>query len=90
MASLSDVEASIQNPVPFIENNIAVILNILEFAREVKPEVFIQISTDEVMGAISKNSSGHKEWDAIIPSNPYFLQNPPSFKTNTAVCKLCL
>lgn len=71
MASLSDVEASIQNPVPFIENNIAVILNILEFAREVKPEVFIQISTDEVMGAISKNSSGHKEWDAIIPSNPY-------------------
>lgn len=71
LASLSDVEASIQNPVPFIENNIAVILNILEFAREVKPETFIQISTDEVYGAVSKDSPGHKEWDTIMPSNPY-------------------
>lgn len=70
MASLSDVEASIQNPVPFIENNIAVILNMLEYAREVKPEVFIQISTDEVYGATTKTHQ-HPEWASIVPSNPY-------------------
>ena len=44
MASLSDVEASIQNPVSFIKNNIDIALTMLEFARKVKPEVFIQIS----------------------------------------------
>ena len=72
MASLSDVEASIQDPVPFIQNNVALVLNMLEYAREANPEVFIQISTDEVYGAsASKFGDLRKEWDAIIPSNPY-------------------
>lgn len=72
MASLSDVEASIQNPVSFIKNNVDLVLTMLEYAREVKPEVFIQISTDEVYGASSsKYGDLRKEWDAIIPSNPY-------------------
>lgn len=72
MASLSDVEASIQDPVPFIQNNVNLTLNLLEYAREIKPEVFIQISTDEVYGASSsKFGDLRKEWDAIIPSNPY-------------------
>jgi len=72
MASLSDVEASIQDPVPFVQNNVNLALNLLEYAREAKPEVFIQISTDEVYGAsASKFGDLRKEWDAIIPSNPY-------------------
>lgn len=72
MASLSDVEASIQDPVPFIKNNTDLILNLLEYAREVKPEVFVQISTDEVYGAVaSKYDDLRKEWDSIVPSNPY-------------------
>lgn len=72
MASLSDVEASIQDPVPFIQNNVNLILNMLEYARETKPEIFLQISTDEVYGAsASKFGDLRKEWDAIIPSNPY-------------------
>lgn len=72
MASLSDVEASIQNPVPFIKNNVDLVLTMLEYAREAKPEVFVQISTDEVYGAsASKYGDLRKEWDAIIPSNPY-------------------
>lgn len=72
MASLSDVEASIQDPVPFVQNNVNVALYMLEFAREIKPQVFIQISTDEVYGAsASKFGDLRKEWDAIIPSNPY-------------------
>lgn len=70
MASLSDVEASIQDPVPFIENNVALTLNVLELARKKKPEVFIQISTDEVYGASHKDQA-HPEWSPIVPSNPY-------------------
>lgn len=72
MASLSDVEASINNPEYYIKNNVDLTLNLLEYAREVKPEVFIQISTDEVYGAVSsKHDDLRKEWDAIVPSNPY-------------------
>jgi dTDP-glucose 4,6-dehydratase len=70
MASLSDVEASIQDPVPFITNNVALTLNMLEFSRECKPESFIQISTDEVYGASHKDQA-HPEWSSIVPSNPY-------------------
>jgi dTDP-glucose 4,6-dehydratase len=36
----------------------------------VEPEIFIQISTDEVYGPAPDDYS-HKEWDAFIPSNPY-------------------
>lgn len=70
MAALSDVEASIHNPVEFIQNNVAITLNMLEYAREVKPKVFIQISTDEVVGPV-KDGEAHKEWAVMIPSNPY-------------------
>lgn len=72
MASLSDVFDSIQNPAPFIINNVHLVVNMLELAREIKPEAFIQISTDEVYGAIeTKESVGMKEWAPILPSNPY-------------------
>ncbi len=71
MASLSDVEASIQEPVSFIQNNVALTLNMLEYAREAKPSVFIQISTDEVYGPTLGKNDGYKEWDAQVPSNPY-------------------
>lgn len=70
MASLSDVEASIQDPVPFINNNVKLAVNMLEYAREVKPEVFIQISTDEVYGPALIDQA-HPEWSPILPSNPY-------------------
>ena len=71
MASLSDVEASIQEPVPFCQNNVSLVLNLLEFAREINPDVFLQISTDEVYGPTLGRNDGYKEWDAKIPSNPY-------------------
>jgi len=70
LASLSDVEASIHDPVTFIQNNVWETLNLLEFAREYTPEAFIQFSTDEVYGP-TDGTFGYKEWDAIMPSNPY-------------------
>lgn len=71
MASLSDVEASNVEPVPFVKNNIDLVLNMLEYAREVKPEAFIQISTDEVYGPTTGKNDGYTEWDPKTPSNPY-------------------
>lgn len=72
MASLSDVEQSIQEPEYYITNNVALSINLLEYARLIKPSVFVQISTDEVYGAVaSKSGDLRHEWDAIVPSNPY-------------------
>lgn len=72
MASLSDVEQSIQEPEYYIVNNVQIAINLLEYARLIKPEVFVQISTDEVYGAVaSKSGDLRHEWDAIVPSNPY-------------------
>lgn len=70
LASLSDVEASIKDPVTFIQNNIWSTLNMLEYARGLELESFVQFSTDEVFGPCE---DGHrfKEWDPIVPSNPY-------------------
>lgn len=70
LASLSDVQDSIDNPVPFIRNNIDLVLNVLELARQLKPRVFLQFSTDEVYGP-AKIDEAHKEWSTILPSNPY-------------------
>lgn len=71
MASLSDVEASIQDPVPFVKNNVDLVLNMLEYAREVKPKVFLQVSTDEVYGPTTGKDDGYVEWSPKISSNPY-------------------
>jgi dTDP-glucose 4,6-dehydratase len=72
MASDSAVERSTSNPIQCLTNNYNLTINMLEFARLCKPDVFIQISTDEVYGeAPPKPSIGHKEWAPIVPSNPY-------------------
>jgi len=71
-ASDSHVDRSISDPVPFVENNVSVILNTLELARKVRPRSFILVSTDEVYGPVTENDiKGHEEWAAIVPSNPY-------------------
>ena len=69
-ASESHVDRSITDPVPFVKNNVDLMLTMLEYARFSKPEVFIQISTDEVYGAAPEGID-HREWAQILPSNPY-------------------
>lgn len=72
MASRSDVEDSIRDPVPFWRNNVELTSNMVEAARILKPDAFIQISTDEVYGPTKhKEDVGAKEWDPVIPSNTY-------------------
>lgn len=71
-ASESHVDRSIEDPVPFVRNNVEVALNSLELARDLQPSNFVWISTDEVYGPIREtDDTGHEEWAPILPSNPY-------------------
>lgn len=80
LASLSDVQASIDDPVPFIRNNINITLNVLELARKISGvysdgseaslKAFLHFSTDEVYGP-ARVDQAHEEWSTILPSNPY-------------------
>jgi dTDP-glucose 4,6-dehydratase len=70
IASDSHVDRSITDPVTFVQNNVNLTLTMLELAREVKPQVFLQFSTDEVYGQAPQGVD-HVEWSPIIPSNPY-------------------
>jgi dTDP-glucose 4,6-dehydratase len=70
VASESHVERSITDPVPFVKNNVDLVLNMLEYAREIKPGLFLQFSTDEVYG-VAPYGTNHAEWSPIVPSNPY-------------------
>lgn len=70
MASQSHVDTSITDPVAFVENNMAVALNTLELARQLRPKAVVMISTDEVYGPADPGHP-HREWAPVLPSNPY-------------------
>lgn len=70
IASNSHVNRSIEFPGEFIIGNTLIAYNLLEYAREIKPEAFLQFSTDEVYG-VAPEGVNHKEWSSIVPSNPY-------------------
>ena len=70
IASNSHVDRSITDPVPFVTGNVQLVLTMLELARELKPELFLQFSTDEVYGP-APDGVDFAEWSTIIPSNPY-------------------
>jgi dTDP-glucose 4,6-dehydratase len=66
MASESHVDDSIAQSVEIFANNVLITLEVLDYARRHKPKNVILFSTDEVYGA-----AHHKEWDILLPSNPY-------------------
>lgn len=71
LASESHVDNSIAKPVEFIQNNVNLVLNILEWARELKTlKKFVQFSTDEVYGT-APDGVNYKEGDRHNPGNPY-------------------
>ncbi len=68
-AAKTFVDHSIRDPWPFIESNVVGTYKILEDARRNGVKRFIQISTDEVYGAILEGA--YKEDARINPTNPY-------------------
>jgi dTDP-glucose 4,6-dehydratase len=69
LASESHVYRSILDPANFIINNVKLICNFLDWAREAKPEKVLHVSTDEVFGPYEDIK--FSEWDTHLPSNPY-------------------
>lgn len=70
IASESHVDRSIEDPVGFVNNNVQLMLNILQVARMVQPQLVLQMSTDEVYGP-AYGDHRHAEWEPPVPSNPY-------------------
>jgi len=71
LASESHVDRSIKDPVSFIENNVKLVLNMLEWTRELKGlKKFVQFSTDEVYGT-APDGIAYKEGDRHNSGNPY-------------------
>lgn len=71
-ASDSHVDASILGPERVWENNTKLALNLLQECRRYESlKAFFQVSTDEVYGPCPVGQAHFREWDAIIPSNPY-------------------
>lgn len=69
-AAESHVDRSIAEPRPFVENNVSLAITMLELARDLGVKGYYQVSTDEVYGP-AEGGRLHREWDPIIPSNPY-------------------
>jgi dTDP-glucose 4,6-dehydratase len=69
-AAESHVDRSITEPKVFIETNVTGTLTLLEVARDKKLERFIQISTDEVYGALGPQGK-FTEQTPLSPNSPY-------------------
>lgn len=83
LASESHVDRSINDPVGFIENNVKLMLNMLEWAKVLKGlKKFIQFSTDEVYSVAPKGTD-YKEGDRHNPGNPYSA----SKSAQEAICR---
>ena len=71
MASDSHVDRSLEDPVPFVTNNVALVMTVLQFARDARSlKKFIQVGTDEVFGPALEGVA-HDENAPLRPSNPY-------------------
>jgi len=68
-AAESHVDRSISDPAGFLRTDIFGVYVLLEVARELGMQRLIQISTDEVYGAIAEGA--FREDDRLRPSNPY-------------------
>jgi dTDP-glucose 4,6-dehydratase len=69
-AAESHVDRSITGPKVFIDTNVTGTLTLLEAARDKKLERFIQISTDEVYGALGPEGKFTEE-TPLSPNSPY-------------------
>jgi dTDP-glucose 4,6-dehydratase len=83
LASESHVDNSIKDPVSFIQNNVNLLLNMLECARQSKTlKRFIQFSTDEVYGTAPEGTD-YTEGSRHNPGSPYSA----SKSAQEAICR---
>lgn len=70
MAAESHVDRSIEDPEAFVRTNVLGTQVLLDVAREVGVERFIQVSTDEVYGSLGP-SGAFTEETPLAPNSPY-------------------
>ena len=71
LAADTHVDRSIDNPYPFIKNNILGVYNLLESIRKYNKKTrLIHISTDEVYGDILGTKRSDENFP-YVPSSPY-------------------
>lgn len=70
LAAGTHVDRSITDPMAFVLDNVVATCNILDFARKMPCEKFINFSTDEVFGPAPEGVA-YKEDDRYNAGNPY-------------------
>src|SRR5262245_1764067 len=71
-AAESHVDRSIEGAAPFIRTNVSGTLALLDAARRLGIGRYLQISTDEVYGALELDEArSFKESDPLLPNSPY-------------------
>tara|TARA_Y100000004_G_scaffold196493_1_gene266658 strand:+ start:828 stop:1772 length:945 start_codon:yes stop_codon:yes gene_type:complete len=70
LAAESHVDNSINNPFPFVQSNCVGTMSVLEASRVTGIKKFINVSTDEVYGALGEEGK-FSENSPIDPSSPY-------------------
>ena len=69
-AAESHVDNSIKHPEIFVETNVQGTLNLLQAAKEIGVERYLQVSTDEVYGTLGKTGYFY-ETTPLAPNSPY-------------------
>lgn len=72
-AAESHVDRSIHDPTPFVKNNIDAMMSVLEYVREHPRTQLVNVSTDEVYGAI-EDAEDYTRWtedSPVLPNSPY-------------------
>lgn len=71
LAASTHVDRSIQDSMPFVQDNVVGTAHLLEYARNLEGlKLFLNFSTDECFGPAPKGVS-YKEEDRYDPRNPY-------------------
>lgn len=78
-AAESHVDRSLSKPNFFLENNTSIVINLFNsiIFNKLKPR-FVQISTDEVFGALTKKQKSFNLNSPYLPSNPYSISKAAS------------
>lgn len=70
LGALTHVDRSIEDPMAAVQDNVVATCHLLNFARAVRPDLFLYFSTDEVFGPAPEGVA-YKEWDRYKSGNPY-------------------
>ena len=84
-AAKSHVDRSITDPSPFFATNVLGMQTLLQASLDGRVKTFVQVSTDEVYGTISKGS--WTERSPLLPNSPYAASKGSSDLVARSYCR---